>query len=60
MDTPTIVDTDSSNPELAIELAIQREKDREIAAWKRFGMLGFDGYVSWIMNPESCEISHFE
>lgn len=60
MDAPTIVAADSSNPELAAELAQQQEKDRELAMWKRFGVLGFDNYVRWIMSPESCVVSHFE
>lgn len=60
MDTPTIITTDSSDPELAKELSEQLQKDREIAAWKRFGVLGFEAYVRWVMCPAACQISHFE
>lgn len=60
MDTPTAFSTDPSDPELAAELAKQREKDRELAMWKRSGVLGFENYVRWIVNPKSSPVSHFE
>jgi hypothetical protein len=60
MDAPTIVEVDSSDPALAAELANQVQLDREAASWRRFGTVGFEVYVRWVLNRDTCPVSQLE